>query len=133
MKNSVTDSAEMLARGYEINPDFFTKKMQGANHLLAPTGSDLNRYGNIGEVLAGFHYDLSFITIHGKSRYPGLYIWLWDGTKVQVKIPEGCLLLQAAKQLEILTGGRIFAGYHEVVVNEGTIEAIKKAKKEGRS
>jgi len=52
---------------------------------------------------------------------------------VQVKIPEGCLLLQAAKQLEILTGGRIFAGYHEVVVNEGTIEAIKKAKKEGRS
>lgn len=29
MKNSVTDSAEMLARGYEINPDFFTKKDAG--------------------------------------------------------------------------------------------------------
>ena len=69
-------------------------------HLLAPTGSDLSKYNEIGTVLAGFHYDLSFITIHGKSRFPGLYIWLKDGTKVQVKVPEGCLLLQAAKQLE---------------------------------
>jgi len=56
-----------------------------------------------------------------------------DGTKVQVKIPDGCLLLQAAKQLEIMTGGRIFAGFHEVVVNEGTLKAVEEAKKEGRS
>lgn len=83
--------------------------------------------------MAGFHYDISFITIHGKSRFPGLYLWLRDGQKVQIKVPDGCLLLQAAKQLEIMTGGRIFAGFHEVIVNEGTIKAAEEAKKEGRS
>lgn len=31
--------------------------------------------------------DLNFLTIHGKSRYPGLCIWLKDGTKVKVKLP----------------------------------------------
>lgn len=29
-----------------------------------------------------YHYDLNFMTIHGKSRFPGLYIWLRDGKKV---------------------------------------------------
>lgn len=30
-----------------------------------------------------YHYDLNFMTIHGKSRFPGLYIWLRDGRKVR--------------------------------------------------
>ena len=33
---------------------------------------------------------------------------------LQVRIPEGCLLLQAGKQLEWLTGGAVRAGFHEV-------------------
>jgi len=44
------------------------------------------------------------LTIHGKSRYPGLFVWLRTGEKISVSVPEGCLLLQAGKQLEILTG-----------------------------
>ena len=88
----------------------------------------MGRYNQIGDILAGFHYDLSAITIHGKSRFPGLYIWLRDGTKIPVSIPDGCLLLQASKQLEMLTGGKIFAGFHEVVVDKRTKDAIQKAK-----
>lgn len=55
-------------------------------------------------------------------------IWLRDGTKIPVRVPKGCLLLQAGKQLEWLTGGYITAGFHEVVVNEDTIKAIEVAK-----
>jgi len=72
---------------------------------------------------------LSFLTIHGKSRFPGLYIWLRNGTKALVHVPDGCLLLQAGKQLEWLTGGLITAGFHEVVVCDETIAAYEAAKK----
>jgi isopenicillin N synthase-like dioxygenase len=101
-------------------------------HLLAPTGSDLQKYGDKDTILAGFHTDLNFLTIHGRSRYPGLNIWARNtGDRIAVKIPPGnYLLVQAGKQLEYSTGGLIKAGYHEVVVNEATIETIEKRKKE---
>ena len=41
-------------------------------------------------------------------------MWLRDGRRVPVVIPEGCLLLQAGKQFEWLTGGYVQAGMHEV-------------------
>ena len=66
---------------------------------MAPTGSDLSKYGDLNNVFAGYHYDLNFLTIHGRSRFPGLFIWLKDGRKVPVKVPEGCLLLQVGKQV----------------------------------
>ena len=56
------------------------------------------------------------MTIHGKSRFPGLFVWLRDGRRVPVAIPRGCLLLQAGKQLEWLTSGHIKAGMHEARV-----------------
>ena len=34
-----------------------------------------------------------------------------------MSVPEGCLLLQAGRQLEWLTGGAAAAGMHEVCVN----------------
>ena len=67
--------------------------------MLAPTGSDLQKYGQEGTVLAGYHYDLNFLTIHGRSRFPGLNIWLRNGQKVEVKVPIGCLLIQTGKQV----------------------------------
>ena len=75
-----------------LESDAFTKRLNGGAHLLAPTGSDLEKY-DLGTTLAGFHYDISFLTIHGKSRFPGLYIWLRNWKKVAVKIPKGCLLI----------------------------------------
>jgi isopenicillin N synthase-like dioxygenase len=101
-------------------------------HLLAPTASDLQKYGQKDTILAGFHTDLNFLTIHGRSRYPGLHIWARNtGSRIPVKIPPGnYLLVQAGKQLEHITGGLIKAGYHEVVVNEKTVETIERRKVE---
>lgn len=45
----------------------------------------------------------------------------------------GCLLVQAGKQLEYITGGHVLAGFHEVVVNDATLAAIESSKAAGRS
>lgn len=68
-------------------------------HLLAPTGSDLGRHGEEGTVFAAYHYDINFLTIHYKSKFPGLFIWLRNGERVEVNVPDGCLLIQAGKQV----------------------------------
>jgi len=124
--------AEMAAVGFDLPRDTFTSLIKHGPHLLAPTASDLNRFGKVGQILAGYHQDLNFITLHGKSRYPGLFIWLREGKKLPVVIPDGCLLAQAGMQFEYLTGGLVMPGFHEVVVNEKTLEAVQKAKQLGR-
>ena len=97
-------------------------------HLLAPTASDLVKYGKKDTILAGFHTDLNFLTIHGRSRYPGLHVWARNtGRRIPVKIPPGNhLLVQAGRQLEHVTGGLVKAGFHEVVVNEQTVETVRR-------
>ncbi|KAJ8679647.1 hypothetical protein QAD02_015434 [Eretmocerus hayati] len=125
--------SEMIAVGFGLPRDAFTKLMDYGPHLLAPTGSDLKKHGTMETILAGFHRDLSFITCHGKSRFPGLDIWLRDGTKFPVSIPDGCILAQAGMELEHLTGGRVIAGWHEVWVNDKTLAAIERAKQSGKS
>lgn len=125
--------AEMASVGFGLEPQTFPDMMKFGPHLLAPTGSDFSKYGTKDTVLAGFHYDLNFLTIHGKSRFPGLYVWLRDNTKAGVSIPDNCLLVQAGKQIEYLTGGHVLAGFHEVVVTDKTVAAINKAKAEKRS
>jgi isopenicillin N synthase-like dioxygenase len=91
--------AEMAAVGMGLASDTFSSKMVGGPHLLAPTASDLIKYP-VGTAFASFHYDLNFITIHGKSRYPGLFLWTREWKKMPVKIPAGCLLLQAGIMFE---------------------------------
>jgi isopenicillin N synthase-like dioxygenase len=118
-------AGEMAAIGMGLPQDTFTSRMQGGPHLLSPTGSDLEKYP-VGTTFAGFHYDLNFLTIHGKSRYPGLFIWLRNMKKIAVKIPPGCLLLQAGSMFEHITGGYVLAGYHEVVYTEATKAALEK-------
>ncbi|WCJ18974.1 2-oxoglutarate (2OG) and Fe(II)-dependent oxygenase superfamily protein [Euphorbia peplus] len=125
--------AEMAAIGFGLPKDAFTSLMKQGPHLLAPTGSDLCRYGQEGTVFAGYHYDLNFLTIHGRSRFPGLNIWLRDGQKVEVKVPLGCLLIQTGKQIEWLTAGDCIAGMHEVVVTKRTTDAIRLASEQNRS
>ncbi|KAJ3694661.1 hypothetical protein LUZ60_000038 [Juncus effusus] len=133
MISAIEVVAEMAAVGFGLQKDAFTSLMNQGPHLLAPTGSDLNKHGKVGTVFAGFHYDLNFLTIHGRSRFPGLNIWIRSGQKMEVKVPLGCLLIQAGKQLEWLTGGECLAGMHEVVVTDRTLEAIQRAKQENRS
>ncbi|XP_062000903.1 uncharacterized protein LOC133718111 [Rosa rugosa] len=132
MISAIEAVAEMAAIGFGLPKDAFTSLMQRGPHLLAPTGSDLQRYGLEGTVFAGYHYDLNFLTIHGRSRFPGLNIWLRNGQKVEVKVPVGCLLIQTGKQIEWLTGGDCIAGMHEVVVTDRTTDAIKLAREQNR-
>ncbi|KAG8417314.1 hypothetical protein J3459_012408 [Metarhizium acridum] len=132
MKNAVSKLSEMTAVGLGLPATYFSDAGAYGPHLLAPTASDLTRHAQRDTILAGFHTDLNFLTIHGRSRYPGLNIWARNtGDRLAVKIPPGNhLLVQAGKQLEHATGGLIKAGYHEVVVNERTLEAIERRRRE---
>lgn len=56
MFNAVRTASEALALGLDLERKTFTSMMDGGVQLLAPTGSDLNRYTNKNDILAGFHY-----------------------------------------------------------------------------
>ena len=116
--------SEMLSIGLGLEKNTFTDYMVEGPHLLAPTGTDLNEHGKLNNVFAGFHTDLSFLTLHGKCRFPGLHIWTKNGERIEVSVPRGCILIQAGQQLEYLTGGLIKAGYHEVVCDQNTMNTI---------
>eukprot|EP00419_Tripos_fusus_P024854 CAMPEP_0172708498 /NCGR_PEP_ID=MMETSP1074-20121228/51153_1 /TAXON_ID=2916 /ORGANISM="Ceratium fusus, Strain PA161109" /LENGTH=408 /DNA_ID=CAMNT_0013531483 /DNA_START=72 /DNA_END=1298 /DNA_ORIENTATION=+ len=117
--------SEMLALGFGLERPALVDLMHNGPHLLAPTGSDLAEHSAEKTIFAGYHNDLNYLTIHGKSNYPGLRIWLRDGTRRTVSVPDGCLLLQAGQQMEYLTGGWVKAGMHEVLVTEKTREVLK--------
>ena len=54
LKGSVQVVAEMAAIGLGLSKEDFTLRGTPAGpHLLAPTGSDLNEFGQVGTVLAG--------------------------------------------------------------------------------
>jgi hypothetical protein len=50
---AVESVAAMAAVGFGLRADAFTSLMAGGPHLLAPTGSDLEKHGEKGTVLAG--------------------------------------------------------------------------------
>ncbi len=122
-------ASRMIALGFNLPENTFYDRMKKAGHLLAPTGSDLSRF-DINTVFAGVHYDLNFLTIHGKSNFGGLYIWLRNGEKKRVRIPDGCLLIQAGIQLEYLTGGECMAGFHEVIYTKEVHDLVEKIKQD---
>ena len=124
--------AKMAALGFGLERNTFHDRMKYGGHLLAPTGSDLEKFDE-GTIFAGVHYDLNFLTIHGKSNYGGLFIWLRNGEKKRVKIPDGCLLIQAGAQLEYLTGGECLSGYHEVIYTKDVRDQVLKIKKENET
>lgn len=116
---------EMLEVGLGLEKGRLSNAGEYGPHLLAPTATDLKKYGKEGEIFAGFHCDIGCIGIHGRSRYPGLNIWARNtGKRLEVRLPSGCLLVQAGKELEHLTGGLILAGFHEVICSPATLEAM---------
>lgn len=120
--------SQMLALGLHLPLNTFKEKLEYGPHLLAPTGVDMRKYGSeIGTTLAGYHYDLNMLTVHGRARFPGLFTWTRGGKRVAVEVPPGYLLVQTGVQLEHLTGGYFKKGMHEVVVSEETKLATEKA------
>jgi isopenicillin N synthase-like dioxygenase len=119
--------------GEELNYPLI-KLCENGNHLIAPTITPLKSLIDTQQkIIAGFHNDISFLTLHGRSRFPALNTWTRDNTKIRVKVPKDCILIQAGRQLEYITNGYIMAGFHEVVVENDTIVAYCKAKEENRS
>lgn len=53
--NAIEHLSILLAQGLGLPPDTFVDSAKYGNHLLAPTGSDLSKYGYLNSVLAGFH------------------------------------------------------------------------------
>ena len=131
MVQTVKTVSELIAIGLGLDTDYFNQKTEYGAHLLGPTGIDVSKH-DIGTIVAGYHYDISFLTIHGKSRYSGLYIWTREGKKILVKVPKGCLLLQVGKELEYITGGYCMAGFHEVVINKEAKEKLNENKSNWR-
>lgn len=132
MLRAILTTCEMAARGLGANTVSFTRRMTYGPHLLAPTGSDLIKYGETDRVLAGFHNDLNLLTGHAQANLPGLFAWTRQKQRFAVEVPKGCLLMQAGAQLEYLTGGRVLAGFHEVAVTEEMQPTIEAARQAGR-
>ena len=130
MVQTLLSVSQLLASGLGLEKNAFLNKMEQGAHILGPTGSDMKKF-DVGTILAGFHYDFCMLTIHGKSNYPGLFIWLRDGTKLPVVLDDGYLLIQSGKELEIFTGGLIKAGLHEVVITERAKEIYKEREELG--
>mmetsp|Transcript_10299 Transcript_10299/g.20060 ORF Transcript_10299/g.20060 Transcript_10299/m.20060 type:complete len:323 (+) Transcript_10299:283-1251(+) len=122
----------MVERGLGIEPGTISSRFANANHMLNPSGFDLNLRGP-GSVLTTIHYDMSFITVHGNSRFPVFTVWLRDGRTVDVEIPEGLLMFQAGMIFEYMTGGYALAGHHIVTHSEKTAEVVERARADGKS
>jgi isopenicillin N synthase-like dioxygenase len=127
MVQTLFSVSELLAVGLGLERNAFLDKMLRGAHILGPTGSNMDKF-DAGTILAGFHYDFCMLTIHGKSNYPGLFIWLKDGTKLPVVLDDGYLLIQSGLELEIFTGGMIKAGLHEVILTERAKEIYEERK-----
>ena len=122
------------ARAVSTHARGTTSSLQSTHAVYRRAGCDLREHARPGAVFAGYHYDFNFLTCHGKSRFPGLHAWLRDGSRLPVRVPDGCLLLQAGRQLAWLTGGDIEEGMHEVVCSDETLAAVAAARaEEGRS
>lgn len=118
MLDSILTTVEMAAVGFYLPPRSFYNMLRYGQHLVAPTGTNLDLHGWPNTVLAGLHDDLNLASGHGASNYPGLFIWTRHGRRLQVKLPPGEILIQAGQQMQHLTGGEVLAGLHEVVAVE---------------
>ncbi|HBB38215.1 MAG TPA: hypothetical protein DIS59_01770 [Candidatus Magasanikbacteria bacterium] len=122
---------EMLALAQGLKRDTFSRLLKKAPHLLVPSGVNLREHGKKDTIIKAFNTDLNALTIHGKSRFPGLIIWGPDGQPKKVCVPDGWLLVQVGQQLEWLTGGKLLASFSEVVSLPETIKAMEYSEQEG--
>jgi hypothetical protein len=78
LKNCGLVIAEMAAIGLGLDKHALSSKIVYGDFYMSPTGIDLSKT-TPGQLLTSFHRDFDLLTIHGKSRYAGLYAWLNTG------------------------------------------------------
>lgn len=122
---TIFDATRMVALGLGLDEDTFVDTMTYGTNLFAPTGTDLANM-DPGDVLAGFHYDFGQWTGHDSASHDGLIAWTRDGRPFKVRVPPGCVLIQCGKEAEILTGGYLVAGFHEVVAMPVAVEQARR-------
>ncbi|MSR84963.1 isopenicillin N synthase family oxygenase [Candidatus Uhrbacteria bacterium] len=122
---------EMLAVGYHLELNFFTKLLEHGPHLFAPTGVNLAQLGEPGTVHAALHRDIGFITAHGRSNAPGLFLWKRNGERIPARIQKNCILAQVAQQLAHVMGGQGLDGMHEVVAVKEAQPVIERMRAAG--
>ena len=88
----------MIAIGLKLPQDALSKTIINGLPYLSPPAVDLKTI-KPGEIITGFHRDFDLLTVHGKSRYSGLYAWLLSGERFSVQVPDGHMLVQSGKQL----------------------------------
>ncbi len=123
MLDAGRDLLRVVATGLKLEHDCLSRRLDRAPHILGPTGSDFTNL-LLGKVLAGLHYDFNCITVHGSTEIRALVCWTRTGQPFLVEVPDGCLLAQAGKSLEWLTGGFFYAGMHEVLVTPESLQDV---------
>ncbi len=126
--NKMYASGELLMRhverGLGVTPGSLVEMLRFGPHLVAPTAIDLAGLP-LGTVTSDVHTDFNPLTLHGAAAYSTLVCWTKGGLPFLVRVPPGCLLVQAGVGLEWMTGGAIKAGYHQTVVLPETIRQIE--------
>ncbi|XP_058784811.1 uncharacterized protein LOC131659671 [Vicia villosa] len=124
--------AELLAFGYRLPRDTFSSFIHMGPHFLVASGLDLRDLGDEGTLLSPCQCDSTFLSIQAGNMFPGLNMWAKSGRKVEVAIPDGCLLVQTGKQIEWMTAGSCKASRYERVLSKKVIDAINLARTQDR-
>ncbi len=134
MLEPVTRVSQMLAKGLGLREDYFTSLMNDGHHKIAPTYASYWEDRKPGTVQAALHQDIDVFAIHAQGTHSGLFVYTENGERLEVRVPPGCFLVQAGRQLYLrmrsmerkgeITTRPIKAGWHEVVV---TPDAVEKA------
>jgi len=122
--SAINLATSLISLEYTGKPETLLSMTRYGQHLLAPTGtnvSELIRFEGDQAVIAAAHEDLNWISGHLPANGPGLRAWTRDLSAFLVKAPPNCVLLQAGMQLQRVTGGRILAGLHEVLVTPALV------------
>lgn len=119
----------MIGLGYMEHYKLFTEILERGYNLLAPTGSELTEDGvGPNTVFAGVHKDSSLLTVHPRASHPGLVAWDRKLRRRRLRIPDGYLLAQGGRQLEVISGGIFWRGPHEVICFAEMMQLIEMAR-----
>ena len=105
--------AEMVALGLGLEKHSIRETMEKGQLIASPPGVNLEKIKK-GDMMTSFHRDFDVLTIHGKTRFPGLLVWTKDGERFKPAVPDEHFLIHGGRQLEWLTGGYLMPAYHEV-------------------